>query len=156
MTQRMQAQYVQIYIDGSAAKQIQYVPQKQVETVKQPKPKAQKRIRIYVDPVAIFGVVVAVCMMITLVVGMVHLHTARQEVQQMEEYVIYLNHQNRTIKNQYAESYSLEEVEKTALALGMIPADQVTLQTIYLPEPVVEEEPTIWESVGTFLTGLFA
>ena len=156
MTQRMQAQYVQFYIDGSAAKQIQYVPQKKVETVAQPKPKVQKRIRIYVDPVAIFGVVVAVCMMLTLLVGMVHLHAVRQEVQQMEEYVIYLNHQNRTIKKEYAESYTLEDVEKTALALGMVPVDQIEQKTIYVPEVVVEENPTIWESVGTFLTGLFA
>ena len=156
MTQRMQAQYVQFYIDGSAAKQIQYVPPKKVETVAQPKPKVQKRIRIYVDPVAIFGMVVAVCMMVTLLVGMVHLYNVRQDVQQMEEYVLYLNHQNRTIKNQYAESYTLEDVEKTALALGMVPADQVEPRTIYVPEVVVEENPSIWESAGTFLAGLFA
>ena len=74
----------------------------------------------------------------------------------MEEYVVYLQHQHKSIKIKYTETYNLEDIEKTALALGMVPADQVRHSRISVVEPVVEEEPSVWENVGTFLSGLFA
>ncbi len=156
MTQRMQAQYVQFYIDGSAAMQINPVVPKKTEPILQTEQRPQKRIRVFVDPVAIFSVFVALCMMITIVVSMVHLEKAQLEVQQMEKYVVYLQHQNKELKNQYSSMYDLEDIEKTALALGMVPASEVDHYYIDLSEPVAEEEPSVWQSVGTFLTGLFA
>ena len=158
MTQRMQAQYVQFYIDGSSAKQLNYVAPKKAEPERKQVQKTyiQKVKRILVDPVAIFGLVVAVCMIVTMVLGIFHLNTVYRDVQQMEEYVVYLQHQNKAVKNQYKNSYNLEEIEKTALALGMVPSDQVTHTQIDIPQPVVIKEPTIWENIGTFLTGLFA
>lgn len=156
MTQRMQAQYVQFYTDGSAAMQINHVAPKKTETVREAAPRVQKRVRVFVDPVAIFGMVVALCLCVTIFVGMIQLNAAKTEVQQMERYVVHLQHQHKELKAKYAESYDLEDIEKTALALGMVPADQVKHSQIVIMEPVVEEEPTVWESVGTFLTGLFA
>ena len=156
MTQRMQAQYVQFYIDGSAAMQINPVAPQKAEPVFQTEQRPKKRIRVFVDPVAIFSVFVALCMIITIFVSMIHLKKAQLEVQQMEQYVVYLQHQNKEIKNEYSSMYDLEDIEKTALALGMVPASEVDHFYIDISEPVTEEAPSIWQSVGTFLTGLFA
>lgn len=155
MTQRMQAQYVQFYISGSSAMQLNTVAPKKAEPMLQTEHRMQKRIRIFVDPVALFSMVVALCMIITIFIGMGHLEKAQKEVQQMEQYVVYLQHQHKNIKAEYSSMYNLEDIEKTALALGMVPAEEVDHFYIDVTEPVVEE-PTIWESVGTFLTGLFA
>lgn len=156
MTQRMQAQYVQFYIDGSTAKKIQPVTPKKEKPVQKTKIQMQARTKIYVDPVAIFSVVVALCMILTIAVGMIRLNVTNRQVEQMENYVVYMHRQYKTIKNQYEDSYKIEDIEKTALALGMVPADQIESQTLMLDAPTAVEEPTLWESVGTFLTGLFA
>ena len=155
MTQRMQAQYVQFYIQGSSAMQLNPVDPKKAEPIQEIRPRTHKRIRIFVDPVALFSMVVALCMIITIFVGMGHLEKDKLEVQQMEQYVLYLQHQNRAVKAEYSASYNLEDIEKTALALGMVPAEEVDHFYIHVAEPVVEE-PTVWENIGTFLTGLFA
>ena len=156
MTQRMQSQYVQFYTSGSAALQIHPVEHKKAAPVEQTKPRVQKRIRVFVDPVAIVGMVVALFLCVAIFVGMFQLNAVRQDVHQMEEYVVYLQHQHKSIKMKYTETYNLEDIEKTALALGMVPADQVRHSRISVVEPVVEEEPSVWENVGTFLSGLFA
>ena len=156
MTQRMQSQYVQFYISGSTALQLHSEEPKKAAPVEQAKPRTQKRIRICVDPVAIVGMVVALFLCVAIFVGMFQLNAVRQDVHQMEEYVVYLQHQHKSIKMKYTETYNLEDIEKTALALGMVPADQVRHSRISVVEPVVEEEPSVWENVGTFLSGLFA
>ena len=155
MTQRMQAQYVQFYIQGSSAMQLNPVTPVKAEPIREIQPRTHKRIRVFVDPVALFGVMVALCMIITIFVGMGHLEKAQLDVQQMEQYVVYLQHQNKNIKAEYTSSYNLDDIEKTALALGMVPAENVNHFYIDVTEPVVEK-PSLWENVGTFLTGLFA
>lgn len=156
MTQRMQAQYVQFYINGSSAMQLNTVAPQKAEPVEQYVPRTRKRIRVFVDPVAIFSMVVALCMIVSIFVAMGRLEKTQQQVQQMERYVVYLQHQNKQIKAEYTSSYDLEDIEKTARALGMVPADEVKHYYIDVSEPAAEEESSVWQSVGTFLTGLFA
>ena len=47
-------------------------------------------------------------------------------------------------------------IKQTALALGMVPSQEVPQTQIEVILPEVEEEPTTWENIGTFLTNLFA
>ena len=49
-----------------------------------------------------------------------------------------------------------EEIEKAALALGMIPQEQAQSITISVPMPEAVEEPSFWEKTAVFLEGLFA
>lgn len=157
MAQKLRIEYVQFYTDGSSAKKLDVAaPVKEKEPAFLPKTFVQKRKRIYVDPVAIVGVVVAVCMFFTLAIGMIQLRSAQQDRYNMEQYVIHLQKIHTEREEDYAASYNLEEIEKTALALGMVPLSEVSHAPIDMTEPVVQVEPTIWETVGTFLTGLFA
>lgn len=155
MTQRRPIEYVQFYTVGSAARKLE------VEKIQLAEPVFQnavpiKRKKVYVDPVAICGMLVALCMLLTLFVGFFQLRNVQQDRVAMENYVIHLQHVNAERKETYRESYNLEEIEKTARALGMVPVDQVTHQTIDITVPMPEENVSVWEQVGTFLSGLFA
>lgn len=155
MANRPAIQYVQFYTDGSAARKL--APERSAPKTTLPKPRRQKRKVVYVDPVAILGIVVAVCMLITMTAGVAQYMAIREETAQMEQYLEQLKLENADLSTQYAAGYDLENVEKTALALGMIPAEQAA----HVPLPATVQEPeaqpqTLWERIGTFLTGLFA
>ena len=154
MAQRLPIEYVKFYTVGTAAQKVEVAKPKLAEPVFLPPVK--KRKRVFVDPVANFGVMVAICMLFTMFVGVHRLRQVRQDAAAMEQYVLHLQDINQERKDIYHSSYTLEEIEKTAMALGMVPMDQVTHQTIDVTEPAPQEAPSVWESVGTFLSGLFA
>ena len=158
MAQRLPIEYVRFYTEGSAAKKLDVVVPVQKPMLAEPYIKAApiKRKKVYVDPLAIFGVVVAICMMITIFVGVQNLRKTQDDLVAMERYVAHLRQENAVWKDKYADAYELEEIERTALALGMVPAEQVTHHTIVLDAPAEEPEPGFFENIGTFLTGLFA
>ena len=58
MAQRLPIEYVQFYTLGTAAQKVEVAKPKLAEPVFLP-PVIQKRKRVFVDPVAIFGVIVA-------------------------------------------------------------------------------------------------
>lgn len=156
MAQRLDVQYIRYYTQGSAAKQV--LPAVKQETGVLPQRKKRKVQRIYVDPVAILGATVAVCMLIAMVVGITRLQAAQQKTAAMTAHVEQLQAENTALQAQYDAQCDLEEVKKTALALGMIPSEQATHTAIEVELPTVETEmPTgVWQQIGTFLTGLFA
>lgn len=148
-------QYVHYYTDGSAARKLELtVPQR--KTAALPKPRKGKRLKVYVDPVAILGVAVAVCMLIVLAVGIVQLQDAKSDMAVMEQYVSQLTKENEQLAMDYANSYDLSDVEEMAKTLGMIPSVQAQHTQIQITLPAVTEEPTLWENISTFLAGLFA
>ena len=156
MLPKRQIEYVQFYNYGSTAQKLELVAPQKVVSAELPKPRPQKRRKVYVDPVAIFGVIVAVCMFITIFIGMGQLRAAKDEMASMEIYVAYLQQENDSYQRQYRESYNLEDIEKTALALGMVPMAEASHSSIDMTEPTPEPEPTAWENFTTFLAGLFA
>ncbi len=154
MAQRLDVQYIRFYTDGSAARQVQ--PVAPLKTMKLPKVKKTRRIVIPVDPIAIAGIVMAAVMMVLMVVGVVRLHDQQQQLQQMQSYVADLQVQNALLEDEFHNGYNIDEVEKTALALGLVPQEEVTCVTIKAPVTAEEEEPGSWERFYIFLTGLFA
>ena len=151
---RQQVQYIRYDTVGSAARKP--VPVSSAKKAALPKPRKQKRRVIYVDPVAIMGIAVAVFMLVMMTVGIAEFLDARQEAAQMEQYVAQLSSRNTELNQEYESGYGLEAVEKTALALGMVPSDQVQMIAIQVEPPQEAETLTVWERIGTFLTGLFA
>ena len=127
MTGRAEIQYIRFNVDGNAARKITVVPP--VEFAPIPVRK-HRRKRIYVDPVAIMGMVVAVAMFISMGVGLLQYRNDQESLAQMENYVLALQAENNRLEKAYEDSYNLAEVERTALALGMIPRDQA--QTVSL------------------------
>lgn len=149
-----QVRYIRYDTVGSAARKPVEMPS--VRKAVLPKPRKKKRTVVYVDPVAVLGLLVAAFMLIAMTVGIVEFAAARQEELQMEAYVEQLSSQNQQLRDAYETGYDLEAVEKTALALGMVPKEQVQTVTIYLDEPAQAQTVTVWQRIGTFLTGLFA
>ena len=82
MAQRIPIEYVQFYTVGTAAKKVEVAEPKLAEPVFLPA-NVQKRKRIFVDPVAIFGMVVAVCMLFTMFVGIHRLRQVQQDSRAM-------------------------------------------------------------------------
>lgn len=156
MVQRMDIQYINFYTQGSAARKI--APAIPFPVGVKPRPKKRKMQRIYVDPVAMLGIVVAVSMLVMMAVGLSQLRVEQQKTASMVEYVQTLRQENERLQNQYTAECNLEMVEKTALALGMVPCSEVEHISVEVELSQSEDmEPvSIWQRIGTFLTGLFA
>ena len=152
---RHEVQYIRFDSVGSAARKP--VSVSSVKKAAFPTPRKKKCKVIYIDPVAILGIAVALFMLITMAVGLAEYASVREQTAQMEAYVEQLSVRNEELTQTYESGYDLEAIEKTALALGMVPMDEVESVQIQVTMP--EEEPetvTLWEQIGTFLTGLFA
>lgn len=156
MAQKSDIQYIQFYTDGSAARQMEPKRNQRKKLAKRPRPHRQRRITIRLDPVAMCGIFVAAVMVILLVVGVAQLGAARQRKQEMEQYILRLQEQNEQLQAEYDAGYDPEEVEKAALSLGMVPADQVQRIPIQVTVPQAAAEPGFWERVCAFFAELFA
>lgn len=154
MAQRPSVQYVQFYTDGSAARKVETVTP--LPVAKLPKARKLKRITLHIDPVAIGGIAMAVVMLVLMLVGVGQLISARQNVAQLENRVAVLQAEQRDLNVTYEGSLDIADVEKTALALGMVPKDQVKHVLMQVPEVPQEKTPGAWEQIYMFLAGLFA
>ena len=153
MARKEEIRYIQFYTDGSAAKKI--APRWPAATPKK-KPVQKKKQVIYVDPLALGGILVAFVMLVLMIVGVCKLNAVQQETVQMQTHVENLRTENANLKQRYTEECDLEQVEQTALALGMIPVEQAQQIQITVQLPHQETEPSFWDNIGVFLTGLFA
>lgn len=155
MAQKLDVQYIRLYTDGSAARKIQ--PVAPWKTARLPKLNKQKKIVIHIDPLAVAGILTAVIMLTLMFVGVGQLNQAQQRMAAMESYVETLRTDNVELHDTYEAGYDLAEVERMAVALGMIPKDQAQQVYVDVETPVEEvQTPDTWERVWTFLTGLFA
>ena len=148
--------YIQFYTPGSAAVKVEI--QDEQTWAPLPDPKPAKKIEIPVDPVAVIGFAVAVCMLILMAVGITQLNAVRREVVTLERYVAQLSAENVSLEETYTAGYKPERVKQQALDLGMIPVEEVPVTQIFVTLPAVEvvEEETFWTQVTAFMTSLFA
>ena len=116
--------YVNFYTDGSAARKIAPAFP---ESRPQPKPRThkQKKILVRIDPVAIVGIVTAIILVAVMAFGMLRLHAVQSEVAAMNDYILQLEMENGIMEQRYQEAYEPAQVEKTVVALGMVPVEQV-------------------------------
>lgn len=156
MAQRVDIQYVRFYTSGSAAQRV--APAISVHTGALPQIKKRNLQRIYVDPVATLGIVVAVCMLVLMLVGVFQLRAEQRQTAAMVEYVELLRQENESLQAKYEVERDLESVKEIALALGMIPQEEAPHISIQVEphQPEVPEQMNFWQRIGTFLAGLFA
>ena len=147
--------YINAYVSGSMAYMTQPKPARKKVAV-MPKFRIPKELVIAIDPVAIFGIVVAVAMAIVLLTGFMTLNQANEEARAMEAYVTTLQEQNTQLQDTYDNGYDLEQVRQIALAMGMVSVEDVPHISVEVNVPQEEAKPTAWENFCTFLTGLFA
>ena len=154
MARQYDIQYIRFYTDGSAARKV--APVAPLKTLKLPRVKKQKKTVVHIDPVALAGIVMSVVMFVLMCVGIAQLRTAQQELQTMTAYADSLQMENTSLEAAFSESYDIAQIQRTALALGLVPQEQVRHMTIQVPDIQTEEEPDVWERFYIFLTGLFA
>ena len=155
MAQRAAVQYVQFYTAGSAARKIAIEQPKKTE--RKPRVAKQKKIVVPIDPLALAGTVTALVLLVLMVVGVFQVQSAREKNAQMVQYVETLKSENAFLQSTYDNGYDLQQVENTALALGMVPAEQVERIPIRMDVPQeVQPETGFWSSLTAFLAGLFA
>ena len=155
MVQKPKIQYVgQFYIHGSEARKLEMQEQK---TFRSYLPKRLQTIQtVYVDPVAILGIVVAAFMLVTMALGAVQIKRDWNEYDRMASYVSQLKKDNADLELEYRAMYDLADVKAKALALGMVPKSELKHATVTVTLPEPEPVPSRIEEVKWFLEGLFA
>lgn len=132
MARQPDVRYIQFYTDGSAARKLE--PEVLRSPAKHPRPVRRKQVALYVDPLAIAGIVVAVVMAVLMLAGVLNLRAAQQEATVMETYVEKLQEENRQLQKEFESGYDLEEVAWIAQALGLVPQEDVKhMQIIVSP-----------------------
>ena len=157
MNQKPKIQYVgQFYIHGSEARQLELQEKKKQAKSKLPLERLRKVEVIYLDPVAIFGIVTALVLLAVMTVGVLQIRDDWTDYQTMSNYVSRLNSENAELKADYRSQYDLEDIRVKAQALGMVPKSQLEVRTVYVTIPKPEPERTRLEEIQWFLSGLFA
>ncbi len=154
MTNQIEIKYIDFSTDGNAARKIAPLSRKKAQL---PNAKRKTRYVLTIDPLAMIGITLAVCMMIFMGIGMLRLQQAQEQNIQMAQYVESLSVKNAELREEFNTVCDLEQVKELALALGMIPkleAPQTGI-TMYIPQETVETL-SLWEQIGIFLAGLFA
>ena len=157
MNQKPKIQYVgQFYVHGSEARQLQLQEQKRQAKTKLPLARIQKIEKIYVDPVALAGIVVAVVMLVTMVLGAIQIKRDWEQYEQVSAYVSELKKENARKNHAYRLSYDLKDIESKALAMGLVPKSELQTATVVVTVPEPEPEMTRLDEIRFFLEGLFA
>ena len=156
MSQKPKIQYVgQFYIHGSEARQLELQEKKKAKS-KLPLERLRKMEVIYLDPVAIFGIVTALVMLTVMILGVLQIRDDWQEYRVMSNYVSRLNSENAEMWAGYRSQYDLEDIRVKAQAMGMVPKSELEVRTVYVTIPQPEPEMTWLEEIQWFLSGLLA
>ena len=131
MARKSDIQYVQFYMDGSAARQLELEPRRPKKKLQQPRPRRQKKIVLHVDFIAVAGMLVAGVMLLLMLTGMSGLNRLNQEVTRLEGYLVELERENLELHQTYREGYDIDQIRDAALEMGMIPASRA--MTVSLP-----------------------
>ena len=157
MSQKPKIQYVgQFYIHGSEARQLELQEKKKQAKSKLPLERLRKIEVVYLDPVAIFGIVTALVMLTVMILGVLQIRDDWEEYRVMSNYVSRLNSENAELQADYRSQYDLEDIRIKAQALGMVPKSDLEVRTVYVTIPQPEPEMTWLEEVQWFLRGLLA
>lgn len=159
MARQQDVRYINSYVSGSVAyKMEEKTSTKNAVLPSSPKPRAVKEQVIKVNPMAICGIALAVVLLVMLGSGYARLMDARAQEEALQQYVDTLQQKKATLEEEYKAGYDLEEIRQMALAMGLVPVEEVEHISISLrvPMPPVEEDVSGWEAVAAFLAGLFA
>lgn len=154
MARKPDVQYIRYQIDGTAARKL--------ETVQQPEQKRQAKkvpeVVIGVDPLAICGIVVGIILLFLMITSVQTLRMEQAQLQQMQKTVQTMKAENISLSASFESELDLDQIRTKALALGMVPVEEVTHISIQVSPPVEEvvPEPTTLERVQTFFAELFA
>ncbi len=152
---KTESRYIQFYTAGSTAQEL--VPVLRPEATPANRPRRSRRPVLYIDPVAILGMITAVILTICLLIAFNQFKQAKAEYEYVYNYNLALKQEHKDLQETYAKSYNREEVRFEAVLMGYVPSSQVQHVSIKAetPEPI-PEEPGVLEQVWDYLTELFA
>ena len=154
MAHKPEIQYVErFYVYGSEVPAEKPQEQKTHKFLQRPE-KNQIR-RIYIDLSALIWTAAAVVLLVTMAFSAFHLNTMWQEKELMESYVDNLQLNNATLHHNYRISYNLEEIEKQAAELGLVPEAEIEQRYIRVSVPEPQEKWTFLGNLKWFFQGLF-
>lgn len=155
MARKPDVQYIRYITDGSSARVVQPARPKPRTRLPKLKIRLPESPVIKLDPLALAGILVSVIMAVLLVVNCVQLSAIQQEANVLDDYVDYLETENARLTDLYNKGYDLTDIREKALALGLVPVDQVEKITVNVPAPEQTTGPAEEQGVLTFLAGLF-
>lgn len=146
MNQKPKIQYVgQFYVYGSEARALELEEKRKQAKTRLPLAKLESIEKIYIDPVALVGIAVAVVMLVVMILGAVQLHDDWNAYQQMDDYVTSLRAQNAELTLNYCSMYDLADIEMKALAMGLVPREQVESRAVTVTMPEIQETVLTWD-----------
>ncbi|MDY2558702.1 MAG: hypothetical protein SOW29_10235 [Candidatus Faecousia sp.] len=152
MDQKPVIQYVgQFYVYGS---EVQARKKKEHKPVLPKAPRTGVQHCVYVDPVAVCGIAVAVLMLVVLAVGAFQLRAAMQQYNAQSEQLSAIKRENARLEHLYRTSLDLEAVQAQAEKLGMVPAEELEHRELVVTVGQAPEESTAWENFLWFVKGL--
>lgn len=141
-------QYIRYYTAGSAAEKL--APAFREDASPAQLTRKKRKPILYIDPVAILGMVTAFILIVCMFVALSNFNQAQEEYAQAAVYASSLERENQRLTENYKKGYNLEEVRLEAVLMGYVPQSQVTHITIEPVEPVPQpQEPTLWETLWT-------
>ena len=145
MIQKPKIQYIgQFYVHGSEARALELQEEKKKAKTRLPLAKLEKIEKIYVDPVALAGIAVALVMLVVMVLGAVQLQKDWVAYEQMASRVSSLKHTNAQLTRDYRAGYDLDDIEMKALAMGLV--SKADIEPIAITVTVPEKEPELtWD-----------
>ena len=155
MARHPDVQYIRFQTDGNAARKIEVAAP--IKTIRLPRVKQKrKRITLRIDPLALTAIVMTVVMAVLMVVGVQRLEEAKQKTEVMQTHVENLQKERAELSQYFRDHCNLEEVERAALALGMVPKEQVPHITIDVSGTQTTQRLDAWHQFATVLASLFA
>lgn len=157
MIEKPKIQYVgQFYVHGSEARKLEPKKSRKKPKTRLPLARLEKMEKLYVDPVALVSIAVAVILLAVMAVGALQIHSDWVQYNQMSSYVSQLKKENAQLSLEYRSGYDLEDVQSKASGLGLVPEADVEHISISVTVPEREPEPTWLEELIWFWKGLFA
>lgn len=152
MAQKPAVKYIQFHTEGSAARQPELQPRKR------PAPRPQKKpvLVLRIQPLALAGILLSAVMLLCMLSGAWELRAAQKARTEMSNLVAHLSWENGILEEKYYEGLDLEQIRRDALALGMIPQEEVIHMALSVEETAAEQEQTLWQELRGLFGKLFS
>ena len=157
MAKKPEVQYV-YYTDGSAARALEpaILPSPRRNRVRRQNPQVQEQQIIEIEVLPIVCIAVCAVMLAVMIFGVMQLRDAYVMEAQLEAYLVQLEQTNAERLAEYESNIDIEAVEQKAIALGLVPIEQVQHMTIRVHEPEIVQEQSIIEQFLSVFADIFA
>jgi hypothetical protein len=132
MAKKPDVQYICYQTEGSAARKLEFLRPR--PKTRLPGLKKKKVTVIRLNPLAAIGTLMSAVLLILMIVSCFQISGLQEDTAAMHRYVNDLRAENNRLKDVYESNIDLDEIERQAIALGMIPAEEAQHITVSLPE----------------------